>query len=402
MRNDWPEVSLGALATRRKDFTPVSADTLYRVVGVQRSGWGLVDRAPIRGDSMKFDKLMQLKEHDLVYRTITAFEAPSAVVDDSFEGAYVTPQTFPVYALDTTQILPGFMAILTTSPSFHEAMAVRCVGTVLRRKTLSQKAFESIPILLPSRSEQRRIVDLIGAVDTAIDAADDEVAGATAFGRAVRAREFFELSGLPTRQAGEMFDMLLGRQKSARQSVGDHVILYVRAGNISSGTVAGELQQMNFEPAEQEKYGLRRGDVLLAEGGTVGASARWVDSSGAAVGFDKHVIRVRGIDGQSSADFAHQWIRWANEDGLLDRTATGITIRALGFGRASALPVPDADIATQDGIVRTLTKFDDLTEAARDTARSLRVLRSDLLTVLLSGAHEVPVSYDGLLEEELA
>ncbi|WIB36377.1 hypothetical protein [Curtobacterium sp. MCJR17_043] len=174
MRDGWREVTLGEVTTRRRDFTAVQADVLYRIVGVQRSGWGLVDRAPVRGDSMKFGKLLELHSDDLVYRTITAFEAPSAVVSSEFDGAFVTPQTFPTYSIDRSRLLPEYMAILTTSPEFHEAMSVRCVGSVLRRKTLSQNAFESIPLRLPSLDEQRRIVDLMAALGDAEEAVEAE------------------------------------------------------------------------------------------------------------------------------------------------------------------------------------------------------------------------------------
>lgn len=40
-----------------------------------------------------------------------------------------------------------------------------------------------------------------------------------------------------------------------------------------------------------------------------------------------------------------------------------------------------------------------LIDAARATAEALRTLRSNLLTVLLSGEHEIPASYDALLGE---
>lgn len=40
--------------------------------------------------------------------------------------------------------------------------------------------------------------------------------------------------------------------------------------------------------------------------------------------------------------------------------------------------------------------------SARETAEALRALRTNLLTVLLSGEHEIPASYDVLLEGETA
>ncbi|MFD1210743.1 hypothetical protein ACFQ36_01640 [Arthrobacter sp. GCM10027362] len=154
---------LGDLLTKRTDYTPVSPEAEYAVVGVQRSGWGFVRREPVRGDSMQFSKLMQLEEGNLVYRTITAFEAPSAVVGPEFAGTFVTPQAFPVFRFDANRILPEFMSLMTTFPEFHEAMSERCTGTVLRRKTLFVAAFQSIPINLPPLDEQQRIVDLVSA-----------------------------------------------------------------------------------------------------------------------------------------------------------------------------------------------------------------------------------------------
>ena len=100
MRDEWEIAHLGELMTQRTDFTPIDRASTYPVVGVQRSGWGLIDREPLGGHESKFSKLMRLEADNMVYRTITAFEAPSAVVDVAHAGCFVTPQTFPVFRLD--------------------------------------------------------------------------------------------------------------------------------------------------------------------------------------------------------------------------------------------------------------------------------------------------------------
>lgn len=254
-----------------------------------------------------------------------------------------------------------------------------------------------VPVALPPLAEQRRVVDLIGAVDEAIEAAAGEVRKTLAAAEQLRASSFAELTEHPHVRAADKFDMLLGRQKSARQSVGDHVIPYVRSGNLGAGAVSGDLLTMNFDPPEQEKYGLADGDVLMAEGGTPGVSARWRQVNDLTVGFDKHVIRLRGVPGRSTADFAHEWVRHLYADGTFARTATGITIKALGFGRASDLPVPDVDLGIQARLVSVLQPFETNLDTARTTFDALRALRANLLTVLLSGEHEIPTSYDQFL-----
>src|SRR5438128_832002 len=79
---------------------------------------------------------------------------------------------------------------------------------------------------------------------------------------------------------GDRVEITMGRQRSPKHAQGDHVIPYLRAANIKDGELALEsILEMNFAPAEQEKFGLRLGDVLVTEGcgslAQIGASAQW-------------------------------------------------------------------------------------------------------------------------------
>jgi type I restriction enzyme S subunit len=200
--------------------------------------------------------------------------------------------------------------------------------------------------------------------------------------------------------AGQKFNMLLGRQKSARQSVGEHVRPYLRAANIDIGVLAlGDVQAMNFEPHEQEKYSLRNGDILLVEGGSLGQAARWNGEIDGFVGFDKHVIRLRQVDEVSTSEFALQWCHWAREVGAFEAQATGITIKALGFGRASAMPVPDLSIEEQKHFTAPLAAVEAARERVADELADLRRFRLVLLAALLCQEIAIPESYDDLLEE---
>lgn len=405
MREGWRETTLGEVATRRKDFTPVVADTLYRVVGVQRSGWGLVDRGPVRGDSMKFDKLLELHTDDLVYRTITAFEAPSAVVSIKFEGAFVTPQTFPTYVIDRSQLLPGYMALLTTSPDFHAAMSTRCVGSVLRRKTLSQGAFESIPINLPPLDEQRRIVDLIAAVDDAVEAAEAE-------GYALEA------------QLGLLRTDLLGRYEDVRVSEliekieggrsvqaegrpprpGEIGVIKLSAVN-ERGFLASESKTLASAEGFTDRMLIRPGDVLVTRANTserVGMTCL-VDTVPDGLYLSDKTLRIVPKTGVEAETLVH----------ALQSPRVRAQFSAFGTGTSASMQnISQKDIGRartgwprdardQIHVGRTLSAHAACAAAARETADALRTLRSNLLTVLLSGDHEIPASYDVLLEGDV-
>ncbi|MEV7618919.1 restriction endonuclease subunit S [Microbacterium sp. NPDC089321] len=400
MREEWREVRLGDVAFRRTDFTPVFADQLYRVVGVQRSGWGLVDRDPMRGDSMKFDKLMELHADDLVYRTITAFEAPSTVVTSEFEGAFVTPQTFPVYSLDRSTLLPGYMALLTTSPAFHEDMSSRCVGTVLRRKTLSKGAFESIPISLPPLIEQRRIVDLIAAVDDAIEAADGE-AEITAEAR----RALWHGLASKTVRVDRVGAVTQG--KSLPKTI--------------QGTVSGDISWFKIADmtSPQNLFGYSEADtrvshaVLESNGGKITPEGSVTfPRVGAAVATEKKRLLLS----DAALDENHIAVT-PLEQGIEEVTLAAFeSVRLGGLVRSGAVPSLNMGLIREleipwpaDGV--DLHEVDALLGASRSAERTalanagaLRTLRSNLLTVLLSGEHEIPASYDQFLnlDEEAA
>lgn len=395
MRDGWTETTLGEVATRRKDFTPVVADALYRVVGVQRSGWGLVDRPPVRGDSMKFDKLLELHTDDLVYRTITAFEAPSAVVPREFDGAYVTPQTFPTYTIDRGRLLPGFMALLTTAPEFHEAMSTRCVGSVLRRKTLSQGAFESIPITLPPLAEQRRIVDLIAAVDDAAAAAEAEAARTRSLEASITAEHFASIEH--AERLGALATSRLGKMLSKAANQGEDAP-YLRNVNVRWGSIdTSDLKTMPFTEADHTEFALNAGDVLVCEGGEI-ARAAVLDEDLPGIYFQKAIHRVR-CGARLRPHYLQRFLAHAVQNDLLADYVSGSTIKHLTGEKLAQVPVPLAELEDQDRLIARTEALRGGADAARDTAEALRTLRSNLLTVLLSGEHEIPSSYDALLGE---
>ncbi|QYG10870.1 hypothetical protein [Microbacterium sp. PAMC22086] len=406
MRDGWREVSLGDVAARRADFTPVVADHLYRVVGVQRSGWGLVDREPARGDSMKFGKLMQLHVGDLVYRTITAFEAPSTVVSPAYAGAFVTPQAFPVYSIDRTQLLPGFMKLLTTSPTFHEEMAARCVGTVLRRKTLSKGAFESIPIALPSLAKQRRIVDLMASADDAIDAADAE-AEATATSLSSAMAEIVRFGAGSSQPLVDLFETTLGGAWGLPAGADEQDVTALgpsayKGGEVAVDPAVGATRSLSIKRAAARA--LRVGDIVLERSGgsptqPVGRVIRMEEEHPWVVPSD--FMRLLRVDRTRADPGFVFWCLWsAYRSGLArpfqKRTTSIFNLNITEYLASVRVGVPD--IESQRDIAALGDAGWAAVVAVRATADALRTLRSNLLSVLLSGKHEIPSSYDHLLD----
>ena len=143
------------------------------------------------------------------------------------------------------------------------------------------------------------------------------------------------------------------------------------------------------------------GDVLITEGSAsetaVGVPAVWRGELDGPVGIQNALIRVRAIPGRTTPSFAEHWAFWAYESGTLRAIANGTNIKHVGVERAKSIAVPTLAEEEQRAATEPLDAGRDVADSARDHAEALRSLRSNLLTVLLSGEHEIPSSYDELL-----
>lgn len=393
MREGWVETTLGEVARTRPPAGVAAPGIPYVALEHFDSGnpalhrWG--DTADATSATTPFEA------GDVLFGKLRPYLRKVVVAE--FSGRCTNEAL--AYRVSSPALSQEYLALLLRSDA---ALSHASVTTGTRMPRTSARSMASMRVLLPPIEEQRRIVDLMSHMDAVTEGLAEESESVERMARSLRDEAFGAWSDqFEPAPAASLFGMLLGRQKSARQSVGSHVIPYIRSGNIADGVLRlDDVQEMNFEPDEQHKYAIRSGDVLLAEGGTVGQSALWKEEIQGPVGFDKHVIRLRPVEGMSTTNYIHQWCRWAFETGLFRETAKGVTISALGFGRAKALPVPKVPFEDQDGQTATLVAADALGQQLAAERSQLLQARAALLRELLSGPHQIPTSYDEFIRDE--
>jgi type I restriction enzyme S subunit len=387
VQEGWVRGPLARFLTPKIESVNVDPEQAYPIVGVLNRGRGLLYRDPVAGSSTSYKKLNRIGPGMLVYGRLKAFEGAITVTPDDLPESFAS-QEFPTFTF-SSDADAHFFRILTTTQRMWDALQGASKGMGGRRERVKPADFLNIVMDIPPLPVQKRIVELLDAVDGQITALDAEADALSKFESGLRRDLFSELE-VSTVPAGERFEMRLGRQKSARQSVGDHVHPYLRAANIGVGTIdLSDLKTMNFEPREQEKYAVLPGDVLLVEGGSVGQAAHWAGEVDGFVGFDKHIIRIRAREGVSTSEYALQWCHWARENGQFAGQATGITIKALGFSRASNMGVPDLPIAQQARLTAPLVAVAEQVAATRAEAARLRQVRAGLLSGLLDRAIDI-------------
>ena len=401
MREGWVEVPLGSVVRQVRRPAAVQKGEEYQLLGVRWYGGGPFAREIAVGGVMKATRVFSVEEGDFIYNRLFAWKGSFGLVGHDLSGSFVSGE-FPLFRTDPKQLLPEYLNLVMCQPATWVQIERESTGsTSTSRNRWKEERFFEWPILLPPLAEQRRIVDLIGAVDDYIAAAEGEaLASATAWrGLAddlIGSKERAEL-------LGEVATVTMGRQRSPKNASGEHMVPYMRAANVKDGKLhLNDVLEMNFSLKEQETFRLQDGDVLVTEGcgsiAQLGASAIWSSEIEGSVCFQNTLLRLRGIDGVSHSRYVSQLARYSHLAGWWAAIAGGTNIFHIGSERAKVMPVPMPPVDQQVEIAGILDDVDDARRNSKGLLDALGNVRATLLSHLLSGAHEVPDSYDELLE----
>ncbi|NEB19637.1 restriction endonuclease subunit S [Streptomyces coelicoflavus] len=140
--------------------------------GVRWNAEGVYHRDTVSTKGITGKAVYRIEKDDVVYNHMWPTKAAFGVVKEDAAGCYVTNH-FPLFTVKPHVVIPAFVEATFQYPEFQAEAARRAVGTT-ERKQISNAAFASLPIWVPPLSAQRRIVEIIGAVDSQIAALDGE------------------------------------------------------------------------------------------------------------------------------------------------------------------------------------------------------------------------------------
>ena len=174
----------------------------------------------------------------------------------------------------------------------------------------------SVPVPLLPLAGQRAIADFLDTETARIDAliarkgetikllAERDVALAFAAITGTRAGLSRRPSGVdwigsipshwPIASVSSQFDVQLGRMLNPERVSGPHLRPYIRNFNVRWDTVdLSDIAEMDFPPADQARYRLQTGDLVINEGGAgIGRTAIWQGGMSECY-FSKSVLRLR-------------------------------------------------------------------------------------------------------------
>ncbi len=166
---------------------------------------------------------------------------------------------------------------------------------------------------------------------------------------------------------GYFFDVVLGKMlNSSKKAEGELQAPYLAAGSIQpEQLVLDELKTMAFTEAELSQYDLRKGDVVVVEGGAGYGRSHLLARDLPGWGFQNHVARLRER-GPVRAGFLLYCLKACLLSGFIEANNRTATLPSLSRDVLRALPIPvpplDEQRAIADYLDRETARIDMLIE----------------------------------------
>jgi type I restriction enzyme S subunit len=376
-RKSWSKVAFGDVVqlARERSSNP-EADGYEHFIGLEHIDPGelRVRRWGNVADGVTFTNVF--KPGQVLFGKRRAYQRKVAVAD--FEGVCSSD----IYVLEPRgeDVLPELLPFICQTDAFFEHAVGTSAGSLSPRTNWSSLA--SFKFALPPIEEQRRLADVLSAIETARNAIMNLESRHAALGQAQSAYDmtagYGSVSDVAEKVSKGTTPRHLGRQYVAKG------IPFLRGEDLQNAEVNPALVANCIDSSTDEllsRSRLRPGDVLLSIAGTIGRVG--IVGGGAplmncnqAVAF----IRPRNRD---HAEFLFYWLQTRTvQQAIQGQTVTG-TIPNLSLKALKALPVPRWDVNERNAFVKSCAANSTREELFRKHVRGMREFKHRVLLALV-------------------
>ncbi len=334
---------------------------------------------------------LRFRKGDIIFGRRRAYQRKLAVAEmDGICSAHAM-----VVRAKPALVLPEFLPFLMMSDRFMNRAVEISVGSL--SPTINWTTLKHEPFALPPLDQQRRIAEILWAVD--------EVSRATALTRDASIQlagryldslfKFREANGQKTpfgRICGKWRlskmeqegDVQLGQQKHPKYDSGSNVRPYLRVDNVRDGWIdTSNVLRMHFPEKELVKFELQAGDILLNEGQTREYLGRSAIYRGEIPGccFQKTLIRFR-CNESLLPEFAQAFFSFLLYSGFFASHASQTAIAHVTAIRFKKMPIPVPTLAEQRRVVEELLKIHQTRGATEAHLAALRSLLREFTSAI--------------------
>ena len=184
---------------------------------------------------------------------------------------------------------------------------------------------------------------------------------------------------------GELFEIGAGKTMSAAARNGVDKTPFLRTSNVLWDEIdLSSVDQMSIPENEVPAKLLRRGDLLVCEGGEIGRAAIW-DGQVETMSFQNHLHRLRPIVPNVEPQFYVFFLQSAfTQLGIFEGAGNKTTIPNLSRSRLAGLGVPHPQLCEQQAISATLRRVRDAIRAQGQSSSVVGELKRAAMRTLFT------------------
>ncbi len=147
---------MSELIQQRPTDVFVDRTVQYRFAGVYSFGRGVFPSVVKAGSEFAYERLSTVRAGDFTYPKLMAWEGALGVVPAACDGMVVSPE-FPVFGINTDEVLPEILDIYFRTPEVWPTLAELSGGTNVRRRRLQPSTFLRYQMPVPSMAVQLKV-----------------------------------------------------------------------------------------------------------------------------------------------------------------------------------------------------------------------------------------------------
>lgn len=183
---------------------------------------------------------------------------------------------------------------------------------------------------------------------------------------------------------GEIFEHKTGKTLNSSSNKGTVLKKYITTSNLYWNTFDfTKVNEMFFTNEEVEKYSVKKGDLLVCEGGDVGRSAIW--NYDYAVCYQNHIHRLRGYS-SINIEFYYYILYLYKFSGYINSQSKGMGIQGLSSNKLDSFILPLPPLAEQKEIFAKVESLLAKVTELEDQIQERKKLSVQLMQTILKNA----------------
>lgn len=167
-KGEWKMQKISGLLSRIAEPVTVKFGETYYEIGIRSHGKGIFHKEAVTGKALGNKRVFHVKENAFIVNIVFAWEQAIAVTSAA-ENGMIASHRFPMYKAKENKADINFIKYFFLTNKGKNLLWIASPGGAGRNKTLGQKEFEKLELLLPKDvKEQTAIACCLSSIDELI------------------------------------------------------------------------------------------------------------------------------------------------------------------------------------------------------------------------------------------